>query len=62
MGIVNNWYSGQIDFVQAYTQTNVEKYMYMDVPKGFEVSEPRDYVSKITRIYSKQLKVSLPTF
>jgi hypothetical protein len=47
MALVNNWQSRQIDFFQAYTQSNKEKNIYMALPKGFDVSEPGDFVLKV---------------
>jgi hypothetical protein len=39
----------------AYTQAPVEKDMYMEVPKGFEVEGPGDYVLKIHKnIYGQK--------
>jgi hypothetical protein len=54
MAIVNNLQYRQIDFVQAYTQTNVEKDMNMDVPKGYEVTEPGDNVLKVNNNVYRQ--------
>jgi len=45
--IIQGWYSKQIDFIMAYTQAPVERDMYMEVPKGFEVEGDGDYVLQI---------------
>jgi hypothetical protein len=39
MSLINNWHTKQIDYVQAYTQADVECDMYMKIPKGFEVPD-----------------------
>ena len=55
MSIVNKWHTRQIDFVQAYTQAEVEKDMYMEIPRGFNVSEKGDFVLKIHKnIYGQK--------
>jgi hypothetical protein len=38
IAIVTDWHSSQIDFIQSYTQANVEMEMYIAIPKGFKVS------------------------
>jgi hypothetical protein len=48
--LVNKWYTRQIDFVQAYPQAPVERDMYMEVPKGFAITngDPEgDYVLQV---------------
>ncbi len=55
LAIINNWHSKQIDFVNAYIQAPVERDMYMEIPKGFTVSIPGDYVLQIHRnIYGQK--------
>jgi len=55
MAIINNWHTRQIDFIQAYTQANVEKDMYMSIPKGCETDTPGDFVLKIHKnIYGQK--------
>ena len=35
--LVNNWYTKQIDFVQAFPQAPIQKVQYMRIPKGIEI-------------------------
>jgi hypothetical protein len=35
--ILSNWHTGQIDFVLAYTQADIERDLYMKLPAGFTV-------------------------
>jgi len=48
--IIHSWHSKQINFAMAYTQALVERDMYMEVPKGFEIEGDGDYVLQIHRI------------
>ena len=43
------WCAVQLDFVQAFTQAPIERPMFMEVPKGYTVSQgdPKDYVLEI---------------
>ncbi len=53
--IIQGWHSKQIDFVMAYTQASVERDMYMEIPKGFEVEGDGDYVLQIHKnIYGQK--------
>jgi hypothetical protein len=53
--IINKWHTRQIDYVQAYTQAEVEKDMYMEIPKGFEVDTQGDFVLQIHKnIYGQK--------
>jgi hypothetical protein len=48
--LVNKWYTRQINFVQAYPQAPVERNMYMEVPKGFAITDgdpEGDYVLQV---------------
>jgi Reverse transcriptase (RNA-dependent DNA polymerase) len=48
--LVNKWHTRQIDFVQAYPQAPIERDMYMEVPKGFDIidGDPEgDYVLQV---------------
>jgi hypothetical protein len=47
--LLNNWETRQVDFVLAYTQTEVECELYMAIPKGFEVEGEGEYVLKLRR-------------
>ena len=37
MILIQRWHTKQIDYVQAFPQAPVEKYLYLKVPSGFEV-------------------------
>ena len=53
----NRWHTKQLDYVLAFPQAPVERELYMEVPKGFEIEEgsTRDYVLKIHRnIYGQK--------
>ena len=54
--IINKWHTRQIDYVQAYTQAEVETDMYMEIPKGYKVDgDPGDFVLKIHKnIYGQK--------
>ena len=54
--IINKWHTRQIDYVQAYTQAEVETDMYMEIPKGYKVDGPAgDYVLKLHKnIYGQK--------
>jgi hypothetical protein len=53
--IIKRYHSRQIDFVQAYTQAEVERRMYMEIPKGFEADETGDYVLRVDKnIYGQK--------
>ena len=43
------WHTQQIDYVLTFPQAPVEKEIYMNIPKGFELSgaNSKDYVSKL---------------
>ena len=50
--LVNNWYTRQIDFVQAFPQAPLTSPQYMKLPKGIHVEgvdDPRDYVLEVLR-------------
>ena len=36
--VTNNWHTKQLDYVLAFTQPPVEKELYMEIPKGVQVS------------------------
>ena len=57
MSALYNWHTVQLDFVLAFPQAPVEKDLYMDIPKGFDMSEGnrKDYALKIHRnIYGQK--------
>ena len=37
MVAIHGWHTTQLDYVQAYPQTPVEKELYMRIPKGIEL-------------------------
>ena len=53
LAAINGWHSKQIDFVQAFPQSPVERdNIYMKIPKGFELPngmDPREYVLHIKK-------------
>ena len=55
MGLIlstyHKWKSRHIDFIQAFPQAPVEREIYMDVPKGYKVTqgETKQYALKILR-------------
>ena len=57
LAILNNWITQQIDFVLAFPQAPVERELYMEIPKGFDIDEGRtdDYILKPNRnIYGQK--------
>jgi len=53
--IINKWHTRQIDYVQAYTQADIEKDTYMEIPKGFEAEKEGDFVLKVHKnIYGQK--------
>jgi hypothetical protein len=51
MAAIHGWHTTQIDYVLAFPQAPVERDLYMEVPKGFEVegAEDREYVLQLHR-------------
>ena len=46
----NNWHTTQIDYVLAYPQAPVEREVYMEIPRGYELADgkdKRDYAFKL---------------
>ena len=39
MAMIKSWHTQQIDFTLAYPQADVEHDLYMEFPKGFDVSQ-----------------------
>jgi Reverse transcriptase (RNA-dependent DNA polymerase) len=39
--LINGWHTGQIDFVLAYPQADVECHLYLEIPQGFEFEGSR---------------------
>jgi hypothetical protein len=51
MSALNNWHTRQIDYVLAYPQAPVERQIFMEIPKGFQVEgeNSKDYVLELHR-------------
>ena len=53
LAAVHNWRTTQLDYVLAYPQAPVEREIYMEIPKGFEMESKskskKDYVLKLHR-------------
>ena len=50
LALLQNWKYRQLDFVQAYTQAEPEyEHMYMEVPKGFNINNSKEYVLKLKK-------------
>jgi Reverse transcriptase (RNA-dependent DNA polymerase) len=48
--LVNKWATRQIDYIQAYPQAPIERNMYMELPKGFQITDgdpDGDYVLQV---------------
>ena len=57
LSAIHGWHTTQIDYVLAFPQAPVERDIYMEIPKGFEVegANRKDYVLKIHRnIYGQK--------
>ena len=54
------WHSKQIDYVLAFPQAPIEREMYMQIPKGFEIehSSNEEYVLKVHRNVYGQCQAS----
>ena len=52
--LVHIWHTTQLDYVLAFTQAPVDRNLYMNIPKGFEVegANKGEYVFKIKKTYS----------
>ena len=49
---MNNWFTKQIDFVQAFPQAPLDKPQFMKLPKGITiegVDDPKDWVLEVKR-------------
>ena len=54
---VHDWHTRQLDYVLAFPQAPVERELYMEVPRGFEIQggDSKDYLLKIQRnIYGQK--------
>jgi hypothetical protein len=51
LSALHGWHTVQIDYVLAFPQAPVERELYMEIPKGFEVNEAEkgEYVLKLHR-------------
>ena len=58
MSIMFDWFSMQVNYIQAYTQTFAEiKDLYMKIPKGFQVKggKSNKHLPKVNRnIYGQK--------
>ena len=57
LSALNGWHTRQLDYVLAFPQAPVERELYMEIPKGFDIDEGRtdDYILKINRnIYGQK--------
>ena len=57
LAAVHKWHTRQLDYILAFPQAPVERELYMEVPKGFEIDEgdSKDYLLKIQRnIYGQK--------
>ena len=58
--LINGWYTKQLEVVLAYTQADVERGLYMEIPKGIQIAdvpskEQHKYILKlIQNLYQKQ--------
>ena len=39
--LVHSWHTIQLDYILAFTQAPVNRYLYMNTPKGFEVERAK---------------------
>ena len=50
---MHGWKTTQIDYVLAFPQAPVERDIYMEIPRGFQLADeslnPRDYVLRLHR-------------
>ena len=57
LAAVHNWHTRQLDYVLAFPQAPVERKLYMEIPKGFEIEHGKseDYLLKIQKnIYGQK--------
>jgi hypothetical protein len=50
--LLNDWHTKQLDYVMAFPQANVERELYMEIPKGVRlqgVTNNKDYVLQLVR-------------
>ena len=55
--LLHGWHTKQIDFVQSYTQADIETDLYMEIPKGFHIEgeDPKDFILKLHKnIYGQK--------
>jgi hypothetical protein len=63
LAILSNWHTRQLDFVLAYTQTDIERDLYMKLPAGFTLTDriykeqdTKDYVLKLEKKWMDKSK------
>ena len=49
LAILNNWLIYKIDMISAFTQGNIDSYLYLIQPRGFEDSNNPDYVLRLNK-------------
>lgn len=51
LSALHGWHTAQLDYVMAFPQAPVQREIYMNVPKGFDIGgeDPKKYVLKILR-------------
>jgi len=49
ISIMNGWYTRQLDFVLAYPQAPVECDLYMAIPFGYNIKDPKRYALKLKK-------------
>jgi hypothetical protein len=51
----NNWHTIQLDYVLAFPQAPVEWTLYMKIPCGITITEPRDWALRVNKnVYGKK--------
>jgi hypothetical protein len=63
LAILSNWHTRQLDFVLAYTQTDIKRDLYMKLPAGFTLTDrihneqdTKDYVLKLEKKWMDKSK------
>jgi histone deacetylase 1/2 len=49
ISIMNGWYTRQLDFVLAYPQAPVECDLYMAIPYGYKIQDPKRYALQLKK-------------
>jgi len=48
--MIHEWKLRQLDFVLAYPKADVERYIYMSMPKGFKLNVGKDQHSHVLKL------------